>query len=73
MTKPVLILQIMPTWFNTLLFNSPSSSIMVAIALIGAKRIFCGRTPPALRFPKKFSESSKRVSLMIGTKTDCLD
>jgi hypothetical protein len=46
---------------------------MVAIASIGAKRTFGGSIPAELRRPKKFSESSKRVSLMIGTETDCLD
>jgi hypothetical protein len=46
---------------------------MFAIASIGAKRTFGGSTPPALRRPKKFSESSKRVSSMMGTETDSLD
>ena len=56
-----------------LLFNLRSSSMIVALASTGAKRTFGGRTPAAPRRPKKFSESSKRVSLMMGTKTDCLD
>ena len=45
----------------------------MAVVSTGAKQTFGGRISAALRRPKKFSESSKRVSLMMGTKTDCLD
>ena len=50
-----------------------SLSMMVATASIGSKRTLGGRTPTALRFPKKVSLDSKKLSSMIPTGTDSLD